>query len=348
MKVTSQKVTSPRGEITLVTIVNSKGASVTLSSLGAGIVEVCVPNRDGQIENVALRYADPTSYIADGPCMGKVPGRYANRIAKGDLMVDGVKYQLAINNGPNALHGGPEGFQNRIWEVELLADGVRFTYRSQDGEEHYPGNLTATAIYTWSEDDILTLHLEAETDAPTVVNLTNHAYWNLEGADSGSVLEHEMTMNASRYLPTDDTLIPTGEMAEVNGTPMDFTIAKTLGRDIKASFPALDYGKGYDACWVIDDYAKGTMAEDVVVLSAPHSGRVLKVSTTQPGVQIYTGNWLAGCPANCSGRSYADYDGVAIEAQGMPDAPHNPAFPSQELRPGQHYDETIRFAFGVH
>ncbi len=347
MKITSQKIDSPRGEITLVSIINDKGASVTLSSLGAGIVEVRVPDKDGHIENVALRYADPADYIADGPCMGKVPGRYANRIAKGELVIDGTTYQLAINNGPNALHGGPEGFQNQIWETEILSDGVRFTYHAKNGEEHYPGALTATATYTWSEDNVLTLRLEADTDAPTVVNLTNHAYWNLEGADSGTVLNHEMTMRASRYLPTDNTLIPIGDMAPVVDTPMDFTVAKTLGRDIKEVFPALEYGKGYDACWVVDDYAKGVLAEDVVVLKAPRSGRVLKVSTTQPGVQIYTGNWLAGCPNNCSGQSYADYDGVAIEAQGMPDAPHNPTFPSQELRPGEHYDETIRFAFGV-
>ncbi len=347
MKISSRKVASPRGEITLVTIINDKGASVTLSSLGAGIVEVCVPDKDGHIENVALRYADPADYITDGPCMGKVPGRYANRIAKGELVIDGTKYQLAINNGPNALHGGPEGFQNQIWKTEILTDGVRFIYNSKDGEEHYPGALTASATYTWNEDNVLTLRLEADTDAPTVVNLTNHAYWNLDGADSGSVLDHEMTMHASRYLPTDNTLIPTGEMAPVTDTPMDFTVTKTLGRDIKTTFPALDYGKGYDACWVVDDYTKGVLAEDVVVLHAPRSGRVLKVSTTQPGVQIYTGNWLAGCPNNCSGHSYADYDGVAIEAQGMPDAPHNSTFPSQLLRPSEHYDEIIRFAFGV-
>ncbi len=347
MKVTSQKFASPRGEITLVTITNDNGTSVTLSSLGAGIIEVRVPDKDGHIENVALRYANPVDYIADGPCMGKVPGRYANRIAKGELVIDGVKHQLAINNGPNALHGGPEGFQNQIWKTELLSDGVRFTYHSKDGEEHYPGSLTATATYTWSDDNVLTLRLEADTDAPTVINLTNHTYWNLDGADSGSVLDHEMKMRTSRYLPTDNTLIPLGEMASVKDTPMDFTVAKTLGCDIKTAFPALDYGKGYDACWVVDGYNKGDIAEDVVVLTAPRSGRVLKVSTTQPGVQIYTGNWLSGCPDNCSGRSYADYEGVAIEAQGMPDAPHNPTFPSQELRPGEHYDETIRFAFST-
>lgn len=344
--ITSKKVSTPHGEITLFTIKNASGASVELSTLGAGIVAVNVPDAAGRIENVALRYADPADYMADGPCMGKVPGRYANRIAKGDLVVDGVKYQLAVNNGPNALHGGPTGFQNRIWKGEAVGDDkVRFSYDAADGEENYPGALKAVAEYTWNKDNELTLHLTAETDKATVVNLTNHAYWNLDGADSGSVLDHQMMMKASRYLPTDDTLIPTGEIATVAGTPMDFTVAKTLGRDIKEDFDALRFGKGYDACWVADGWQPGVISEDVVVLRGPHSGRELHVATDQPGVQIYTGNWLSGSPANCSGRGYEDYEGVAIEAQGFPDAPHNPGFPSQELRPGEVYDRTIRFSF---
>lgn len=346
METSISKHPSPRGEITLVTLTNASGASVTLSSLGAGIVEVRVPDREGRMDNVCLRYADPADYIADGPCMGKVPGRYANRIARGELDIDGVRHQLAVNNGPNALHGGPEGFQNQIWHTELIDGGVRFTYRAKDGEEHYPGALTAAATYTWGDDNRLTLRLEAETDRATVVNLTNHAYWNLDGADAGSVLDHELQLMASRYLPTDDTLIPSGEMAPVQGTPMDFTSPKTLGRDIREDFAALRHGKGYDACWIVDRCAPGreTVA---AVLSSPRSGRVLKVGTTQPGVQVYTGNWLAGCPANRSGRGYEDYEGVAIEAQGLPDAPHHAGFPSQELRPGERYGHTISFSFGT-
>lgn len=318
-----------------------------LSTLGAGIVAVRVPDKEGKIENVALSYADPADYIADGPCAGKVPGRYANRIAKGHLEVGGEIFQLAINNGPNALHGGPTGFQNRIWDAEELPDGVRFSYRSADGEENYPGNLTAVAEYRWSDDNVLTLNLSATTDKPTVVNLTNHAYFNLENADAGSVLSHTMTIKASAWLPTDDTLIPTGEIAPVEGTPMDFRAPKTLGRDIWQQFPALEYGKGYDNCWVIDGYEKGKLIEEVVTLEAPRSGRVLTVGSTQPGVQIYTGNWLAGSPKNNSGRSYEDYDGVAIEMQGFPDAPNKPAFPSQTLLPGDTYRQTIRFAFST-
>ncbi len=345
METTIRKAPSPRGEITLYRLVNARGCAVELSTLGAGITEVSVPDREGRIANVALSYADPASYIADGPCMGKVPGRYANRIALGKFHIDGEAFQLAVNNGPNALHGGPEGFQNRIWEAEQLPDGVRFTYRAKDGEEHYPGNLTAVAEYRWSDDNVLTLTLSAVADKPTVVNLTNHCYWNLDGADNGSALGHTMTMKCSRYLPTDDTLIPTGELAPVEGTPMDFRATKVVGRDIREDFPALRYGKGYDACWVVDGWEPGKLTEDIVELRAEGSGRVLRVSSDQPGAHVYTGNWLAGCPENRSGRSYEDYDGIAVEMQGFPDAPNHADFPTQTLRPGEEYRRTIRFAF---
>lgn len=346
MKIETTKCAAEFGEITLYTLTNASGAKVTLSSLGAGIVSVEVPDAKGNLENVALGYANPADYLADGPCAGKVPGRYANRIALGELRVDGRDYQLAINNGPNALHGGPTGFQNRIWDSHLEGNDVVFTRTSPDGEENYPGTLEVEARYSWSDDCRLTLLLSAETDAPTVVNLTNHCYWNLEGQNSGSVLDHTLWINASRYLPTSDSLIPTGEMAPVEGTPMDFTTPKVIGRDIKADFPALNYGKGYDNCWVVDDYNAATLAH-VATLEAPHSGRVLEVSTTQPAAQVYTGNWLAGSPLNPNGRSYNDYDGVAIECQSMPDSPHHADFPSTQLYPGQLYQQTIEFKFST-
>lgn len=338
-------MTSTEGEITLYRIVNASGAWVEVSSLGAGITGVGVPDREGNIENVALAYADPADYMADGPCLGKCPGRYANRIAGGRLEIGGRSYSLAVNNGPNHLHGGPSGFQNRIWSSRELPDGVEFSYLSAAGEENYPGALVVKATYRWSEDNVLTLSFEARTDTETVVNLTNHSYWNLRGADSGSVLDHEMKMKASRWLPTDSTLIPTGELAAVDGTPMDFRTFKAIGRDINEDFDALRFGKGYDNCWAIDGWEPGLMSEEAVVIRDAVSGRTLTVDSDQPGVQIYTGNWLSGSPRNKSGRSYEDYEGVAVEMQGFPDAPNRSGFPSQSLGPAETYARTIRFKF---
>lgn len=346
MKIEKSTVASPKGDITLFTLTNAEGAQVTLSSLGAGIVSVKVPDSKGNFADVALGYADPADYIADGPCAGKVPGRYANRIAGGKLRVDGRDYQLAINNGPNALHGGPEGFQNQIWKarVDHDDDSIVFSRVSPDGEENYPGKLDVEARYSWSDDCTLALELTATTSAPTVVNLTNHCYWNLDGNNSGSVLNHKLWIGAHRYLPTDDTLIPTGEMAPVEGTPMDFTTPKVIGRDIKTDFPALNYGKGYDNCWVVDGFKKDHL-KHVATLEAPISGRILEVLTTQPAAQVYTGNWLAGSPLNKDGRSYDDYDGVAIECQSMPDSPNHADFPTTQLYPGDIYQQTIVFKF---
>lgn len=341
MKITARKYPSKAGEITVYTIINSNGSSVRLSSLGAGILAVNVPDRLGKIENVALGYAKPEDYLDDGPCMGKIPGRYANRIANGKFSIDGKNYELAVNNGPNHLHGGPTGFQNRIWDSEIMPDGVRFTYVSEDGEEGYPGKLTVTAEYRWSDRNKLKLDLKAVSTADTVVNLTNHAYWNLRGADSGCALFHKLKIRATRWLPTDDTLVPTGELAPVEGTPMDFRKMREINSRIRANFPALVYGKGYDNCWVLDK------EEAAVELKDPHSGRKLTVSTDQPGVQVYTGNWLTGCPVSGSGTRYLDYDGVAIEAQGFPDAPNHPDFPSQLLKAGEEYSRYIIFAFST-
>lgn len=343
MNIDKKTVPSPKGDITLFTLTNASGCKVTLSSLGAGIVSMEVPDNNGNMENVVIGYADPKDYFYDGPCAGKVPGRYANRIAKGHFTLDGKTYTLAINNGPNALHGGPEGFMNLIWNAETDGDScVVFSLTSPDGDEGYPGNLEVKATYTFTDDCRLTLRLEALTDAPTVVNLTNHTYWNLDGENSGSVLEQKMWLGCDAYLPTDDTLIPTGEIAPVAGTPMDFTELKQLGKDIKADFPALIYGKGYDNCWVVTDWKPGVM-KHVATLLSEKSGRELRVLTTQPAAQVYTGNWLAGSPKNPAGRSYNDYDGVAIECQSMPDSPNHDNFPSTVLRPGEKYDQTIEF-----
>ncbi|MFG6427304.1 aldose epimerase family protein [Lepagella muris] len=335
------------GKITYLTLRNQSGASVTLSSVGAGIVSVIVPDCNGNLADVVLGYGNPADYIGDGPCAGKIPGRYANRISNGEFMIDGETYHLAQNDYPNALHGGPSGFHNRIWDVEIIDDRrVRFTLLSEDGDEGYPGNLSVSATYVWTDGNMLELHLEAVTDKPTVGNLTNHAYFNLDGEDAGSVLGHELWLNASRYLPTDSAFIPTGELADVVSTPMDFTSPKRLGMDIEADFPDLIYGRGYNTCWIVDNWQPGRL-QKVAVLDSERSGRRLTVFSTQPGVQVYTGGWLKGSPESISGGEYDKGSGVAIECQGFPDAPNRPSFPSQLLRPGERYCQQIFFSFST-
>lgn len=326
------------------TLTNESGASVVVCNIGAAVVSVNVPDKTGKLSDVVIGYSKAESYFGDGPCAGKCPGRYANRIAKGVFTLDGIKYNLPVNNGPNHLHGGPDGFQNKVWDSRKHKGGVEFKYVSKDGEMGYPGTLVVVVRYDWSENNELRLSFSAKTDAPTVVNLTNHSYFNLNGG--GSVLRHTLKLNASEYLPTDNTLIPLGESEPVAGTPMDFVCEKTLGRDIKKSFPALEYGKGYDACYLIDGYTPGQI-QHAATLYSKQSGRELKVYTTQPGVQIYTGNYLEGCPIGKRGRIYHDYCAVAIECQHLPDSPNHPDYPTTVLRPGKTFHEAIIFAFGV-
>ena len=338
---------SPCGkDIVLYTVTNESGAYVKLASIGAAVVSVVVPDKDGNMADVVLGYLKAESYFADGPCAGKVPGRYANRIALGHFTLDGVEYTLPVNNGPNHLHGGPKGFQNKVWESREHEGGIEFLYYSEDGEMGYPGALKAVARYDWSEDCELRLTLTAECDAPTVVNLTNHAYFNLNGEGNGDILGHTLKLNASEYLPTSESLIPLGESVPVAGTPMDFVNEKPLGQDINEDFLALKYGKGYDNCWVIDGYEPGQL-QSCAELYSPESGRYMEVLTTQPGVQVYTGNWLSGCPEGKNGHTYQDYSGVAIECQNYPDAPNKEDYPSAVLRPGEVYEQAIIFAFGI-
>lgn len=343
MKTEIRTIDSLKGKITIYKLTNKQGAIVELSSLGAGILSIIVPDKKGKMDDVVLGYENPIDYIYDGPCAGKIAGRYANRIANGHLEINGKLYQLNKNCGPNSLHGGPEGFQNQIWASEMEQNKVIFTYRSHDGEEFFPGNLTAVVTYEWNDDNTLRIDLRATTDAETVVNLTNHTYFNLKGEGNGNIFDHKLILNSDHYLATDDTLVPTGEYTSVENTPMDFSIEKAIGKDIRADFKALHIGKGYDHCWLVNDSEE--QLKSVAVLSEESSGRELHISSTQVGVQVYTGNWLNGSPRGKNGHVYTDYSAVAIECQGLPDAPNKPQFPSQSLKPGDEYHQIIIFSF---
>lgn len=312
--------------------------------MGAGIISICVPDKRGMLSDVVLGYNDITDYIYDGPCAGKTAGRYANRIANGHFEINGKAYHLNTNCGPNSLHGGPEGFQNQNWDSEIKDDTIVFSYLSKDGEEHFPGNVNVIVTYTWDDNNTLTIDMKGTTDADTVINLTNHTYFNLKGEGNGDIYDHNLQLNCKHYLPTDDTLVPTGEYAVVSGTPMDFTTPKAIGKDIKENFKPLKIAKGYDHCWLVDDFENQSLKE-VAILSEPKSGRELRILSTQVGVQVYTGNWLNDSPTGKHGHQYCDYCAVAIECQGLPDAPNKPDFPSQLLQPGQEYHQTIVYKF---
>lgn len=344
MKSLCSRVMSPIGDITLISLTNSSGASVTLSSLGAGIVGIKVPDRNGHLDDVVLGYANPVDYINDGPCAGKTPGRYANRISNARFILNGNTYRLPQNDGANSLHGGINGFMNRIWDVETSDAKVIFSYTSADGEEGYPGQLKVTVTYEWTDDCRLIITFNAVTDSPTIINLTNHAYFNLNGEDSGSIFDHTLHLYASSYLPVDSCHIPTGEIAPTCGTPMDFSTPKKIGHDINADFEAVKIGRGYNHFWILDGDYTGELKKGAELFSEK-SGRLLEVYTTQRGIQIYTGGWLNDSPKSHSGRSYNNHDGVALECQGFTDAPNHPNFPSQILLPGEKYDQTIIYQF---
>lgn len=338
---------TPAGEqIWKYTLKNSKGAYVELTNIGAGIVSLVVPDRNGILGDISLGYRNPLDYIGDAPCMGRIPGRFANRIAKGRFTLDGKEYQLPINNCSNSLHGGPNGFQNHLWESRFIGDAVEFKYVSPDGEAGYPGTLTTIAHYEWDEENTLKLTLMATTDAPTVLNFTHHMYMNLNGEGNGNIRTHILRLNGSEYLPSDAELIPDGTVVPVAGTPLDFLTPKPLGRDLEADHPSIRNGKGYDVSFFIDGAVPGQISE-AADLYAPESGRRLKVYTTMPTVHIYTGNNLGGNSEGKHGHIYKDYDAVCIECQYCPDSPNRPEFPSTVLRPGETYNEAIIWDFSA-
>jgi aldose 1-epimerase len=338
--------TSSGQPVTIYKLVNPKGAEVEIMDLGATIVSLKVPDKDGKLGDVVLGFDNVADYQSKSPYFGCATGRYANRIANGKFTLEGKEYKLAINNGPNSLHGGKVGFDKKIWQKVAGGNGgasVTFQMVSPDGEEGYPGALTTQITYTWTDANELKIDYKATTDKTTVLNLTNHSYFNLGGAGNGNILDHELTLFCSNYTPTDDTAIPTGEIKKVAGTPMDFTSPHTIGARINDEYKSLKQGKGYDHNFIID----GSGLRKAAVVRDPKSGRTMTVKTTEPAVQLYTANFMDGATKGKGGKVYAHRGAFCLETQHYPDSPNKPSFPSTVLKPGDAYESTTIYAFGV-
>jgi aldose 1-epimerase len=334
----------PNGSaVDLYTLKNSAGAVCKIITYGGIITELHVPDKTGKPGDVVLGFDTLDGYLGDHPYFGAIVGRFANRIAKGRFTLDGKAYSLAINNGPNALHGGRIGFDKVIWQAEPIEskNALKLSYTSRDGEEGYPGTLKTIVTYTLTEANEVRIDYEAVTDKATPINLTNHSYFNLTGAGSGDVLAHELMINADRFTPSDDTLIPTGEIQPVKGTPLDFTKPKPIGRDIQPL--TTQPHRGYDHNFVLNGGTGVSLAARVV---ESKSGRVMEVLTDQPGVQLYTANFL-GKTAGKAGTVYNQHGAFCLETQHFPDSPNQPAFPSAVLRPGETFRSRTIYRFPV-
>jgi aldose 1-epimerase len=328
------------------TLRNAHGMAVSIITFGGIITSIEVPDRSGKFSDVVLGFDSLAGYLDNPPYFGALIGRCANRIAQGRFTLDGRNYRLAINSGPNSLHGGTVGFNRVVWSVRhaaLTPQGpqLTLTYLSRDGEEGYPGNLQVTATYTLEADDALRLRLGAETDRATLVNLTQHTYFNLRGRRD--ILGHRVRIPASRFTPVDEALIPTGELQSVEGTPFDFRAPTAIGARINAADEQLRRAGGYDHNWVLA--LKRGPLQTVATVEEPDTGRVLEVQSTEPGLQFYSGNFLNGSITGKSGVAYGRRDGLCLEPQHFPDAPNHPGFASIVLRPGQTYQSTIVYRF---
>lgn len=335
--------TSPDGAVVKrYTLQNRNNITVKIIDYGGIITELWVPDKNGQLGNIALGFDKFEPYAKGHPFFGAIAGRYANRIGKAQFEIDGQVYKLAANNGKNHLHGGLKGFDKKVWKSEAIDGGtqasVRLTYRSVDGEEGYPGNLDVTVTYTLNDQNELRIDYTGRTDKATVINLTNHSYFNLAG--SGTVLNHEMMIEADQYTPVDDELIPTGDIAPVKGTALDFTQPTKIGDRIEQFKPRPN---GYDHNYVLR--GGGKFLAMAARVREPNSGRVMEVLTTEPGVQLYTANWLDGKVVGTGGIAYPQHGGFCLETQHYPDSPNKPGFPSTLLRPGKTYETTTVFRF---
>jgi aldose 1-epimerase len=319
-------------------------------TFGGVIVSLRVPDREGRLDDIVLGYDSIEGYIDESPYFGAIIGRYGNRIGRGRFTLDGVTHQLATNDGAHHLHGGPRGLDKVVWSAEPFSEnggsGVTFAYTSPHGDQGYPGTLSARVSYTLTGADELVLDYVATTDRATPVNLTQHSYWNLAGSDAPPVLAHELTIRADHYTPVDETLIPSGAIAPVAGTPFDFRNPATIESRIGADNEQLRHGQGYDHNFVLRSAASGALRH-AARLAEPTSGRVLDLHTTEPGLQFYSGNFLDGSIRGKGDRVYRHRSGICLEAQHFPDSPNQPHFPSTILRPGSEYRSRSVFAFGV-
>ena len=348
---TTTKSTYQGKPIEMVTLKNKNGIELQAISYGGIITSLKVPDRSGKFADVVLGFDTLENYWADPPppYFGAIIGRYGNRIAKGKFTLGGKTYTLATNNGPNHLHGGNKGFDKQVWAITTRespeGSSAIFTRTSPDGEEGYPGNLQVRVTYTLTDKNELIFEYHATTDKPTPVNLTQHTYWNLAGEGSGDILGHVLTINADRFTPVDDTLIPTGVLASVAGTPFDFRQPTAIGARIDQNDDQLKKGPGYDHNWVLN--RKGAGLELAARLTDPKSGRSMEIATTEPGLQFYSGNFLDGAFKGKSGHPYVRRSALCLETQHFPDSPNQPNFPSTILQPGKSYDSKTVITFGV-
>jgi aldose 1-epimerase len=349
LAIAAQPFGQVRGEpVVLYTLRNVDGMEAKITNYGGIVTSLTARDRDGKLGDVVLGYGSLDEYLKDTPYFGALIGRYGNRIAKGKFSLDGVDHALAVNNGPNSLHGGKIGFDKVIWkvaEVEIAEEGPRLTlsYLSPDGEEGYPGSLTVTAVYTLTADNALRLDYTATTDRATVINLTQHSYFNLRG--QGDILGHVLQINANQFTPVDSTLIPTGELRAVQGTPFDFRAPARIGARIGVADEQLKFGNGYDHNWVLAPEA-GALRQ-IASVYEPETGRVLTISSAEPGLQFYSGNFLDGSITGKGGVVYKFRHGFCVEPQHFPDSPNRPEFPSTVLRPGETYRNTIIYRFSA-
>lgn len=348
IQVSDYGITGKGDSVEKYTLTNRNGMQVEIISYGGTIISLMAPDKNGNYEDVVLGFTDPEDYFNGNPYFfGALVGRYGNRIAGAEFTLEGKTYQLHKNDGSNSLHGGKEGFDTKIWTAEPVENAqfptLKLAYISADGEEGFPGQLTTTVLYTLTDDDALEISYEAITDKATVVNLTQHSYFNLSGDFTKTITDHEMQISADRFLPVNKNIIPTGELREVKGTPFDFTVSKPVNRDIDADDEQLRLGEGYDHNWILNGEGLRTIAS----VCHPGSGRIMEVISDRPGVQFYSGNFLDGKYKTKTGGRYEKRSGFCLETQGYPDSPNQKAFPSTELKPGQKYQTKTIYKFSV-